>query len=162
MTQCSINSKNPANQIVSTAVTTLFNFTAAIPADNSIPQKGEGTEVLTLSITPIYSTSILEIVFNAAMAIQDTGAGDTNVVIALFQDDTADALTAKTLRLSSSGTDSLFIIYHMVSGTTSSTTFKIRGGSGTNNGGGINQNSAGSQLLGGVAETILTITEYVG
>jgi len=153
-TNNAINSSNPFIQIVSSSLGTEKNITTVIPADNTIPQNTEGDEVLTVSITPKFSTSILEITFSGWCAKGTAGF----YTVALFQDTTASALAAKCFQLSAAQSSSCLLEHVMTSGTTSSTTFKIRIGPAANNAD-VNGNSAGSQLMGGVASTILTVIE---
>lgn len=157
MTQNNINSKNPLIQIVNSNTTSLVTCSTAMPYDNTIPQNTEGTEVLTLAITPVYSTSKLEIVFSS----QGTGNGTpTSVNVALFQDSTAGALAAAAYKLESPAEGRVTFLRHiMTAGTTSSTTFKIRVGpnAGTYY---INGLTGGTRIFGGVASTRLTIKEY--
>lgn len=162
MTQCSINSKNPVLQIVSAIVTTNTLSSTVLTRDNSIPQIGEGDQFISLAITPKFSTSLLEITLTggSTTASQTIPAG-SDVTLALFQDATAAALTAKSYSLKdSSATAHHLMTYFMTSGTTSSTTFTCRIGDDSGLGGGINQVSSGTQLFDGTCTTILTITEY--
>jgi len=160
MTQNTINTTQPIIQKVVSTTASVIACTGNIPSDDSIPQIGEGTEIITATITPKTSTSILEIVFIAPM-IKDTTAGANSLIVALFQDATSNALAASS---SISGTTSAgryqYLKYVMTSGTTSSTTFRIRGGivSGTSY---INANTSGTRLMGGVSKASLTITEYL-
>lgn len=156
MTQNSINTVTRLNQFVSTSSSAVINCNTQIPYDNTIPQQTEGTEVITLSITPTISTSTLVITFSC-VGFAD-GINSSDAVIALFQDATADALAA----IHSRGNRTSFLKYIMTSGTTSSTIFKIRAGG--NNALGsywINTNDGTNGLMGGVSYATFTIEEYV-
>jgi hypothetical protein len=156
-TNNSINSSNPTLQVINSSIGTLVTCSTTIPADNSIPQQGtEGTEVLTATITPKSSTSTLRIIFSAQVA---QGSSGTLIGVALFQDATANALAAKMVGANNSGDRVLYLEHIMTSGTTSSTTFKIKvgGSSGTDY---VNGRSTG-QLMGGVSATSLIIIEYL-
>ncbi len=158
MTQNCINSSNPVLQVVSNTLLTIASQTTVMPSDNSIPQNTEGDEVLTVTITPQLSTSTLEIIFTAGSANPGTPAIFT---LALFQDSTGNALAAKSLLCgSSSRRIPAFLKHVMTSGTTSSTTFKIRCGPSSAGTTRINGTSGGTQQFGGVCQTILTVTEY--
>lgn len=129
-----------------------------MPYDDSIPQNNEGDEVLTVSITPIYSDSILEIVFSSIIT---TDATATSITVALFQDSTASALQARAysnsvLQLCRIG----FLRHIMVSGTTSATTFKIRIGPDASSAY-VNGDTLGTRLMGGISNTTLTVKEYL-
>lgn len=79
---------NPA-QIVSTISGAVQTVTAAIPFDDTIPQIGEGTEILSVSITPRSATSIMRI----TVQLQASMSVATAVYIAaLFKDADANAL----------------------------------------------------------------------
>lgn len=142
-------------QLVTTTTTALVHCTTSIPYDNTIPQNTEGDQVLTLAIIPKYSTSKLEIKFTLCGV--KTAAG--NVVVALFQDSTANALAAKAFASADQNACVADLFYVMTSGTTSSTTFKIRIGSTANS---FDVNGvANARVFGGVADTTLTIMEYL-
>jgi len=158
MTENSINTAEVLLQSVSTSTSSAVNCSTTIPADNSIPQQStEGTLVLSLSITPTYSTSILEIWFSGVVT-KDANAG--SVQVALFQDSTANALAAVSYNIAASQSDSAQLRHVMTSGTTSSTTFKIHIGSAANTVY-LNSDNAGNRRMGGVSNTCLVINEYL-
>jgi hypothetical protein len=132
-----------------------FSSTATIiPFDNTIPQNTEGAELFTLSITPKSATSKLLIVANVQATISNTGWP----AIAVFQNSTANAIAATASYVgTSTGGVTIPFAYYMTSGTTSSTTFKLRFGT---NSGTMYINSMGSsQLFGGVCISSMTISE---
>jgi hypothetical protein len=155
MTQNALNTGEVLLKSVSTSIGTLITVTGNIPQDDTIPQNTEGDQVLTLAITPTYSTSKLEIFFSGLV----TGANLKWVQVALFQDATASAINANSYNINNHS-DSCQLRHIMTSGTTSSTTFKIRVGldSGTCY---INGDAAGVQTMGGVSATNLIINEYL-
>lgn len=125
-----------------------------IPLDDTIPQNTEGAELFTLAITPTSDTNILIIesnVFNA-------GQNDQHA-IALFQDTTANALSA-SFQDNTGADQGIFLrIYHtMVAGTTSSTTFKIRGGEDGAGTFGFNGTTS-ARLFGGTTSSFIVIHE---
>ena len=129
--------------------------TTLIPFDDTIPQITEGTQFLSLAITPISATS--KLYFNIAL-INSPSIIDW-VITALFQDATANAI-ASTMQYGSVASASApgIFTYFMTSGTTSSTTFTVRAGmrlAGTTT---IN-GQAGGRLLGGTLISSITITE---
>jgi hypothetical protein len=142
-------------QVVNTTSGAVATGTTTMALDNTIPQNGEGNEVLTLAITPTSSSNylIIESVINGAVS------ADKRVIMALFQDSTAGALSAAhdMLRTTNYATQ-VSIQHYMAAGTTSETTFKIRaGGSGA---GTFTFNGAvGGRYFGGVGNAFLTITE---
>lgn len=157
MTNNSVNSKNPILQVVTATVKTLLSQTTVMPVDDTIPQITEGDEVLTATITPQFSTSILEIVFTGNSIVP---GNETRGGLALFQDSTAGALAAKSISTKLANASTYFLQHIMTSGTTSSTTFRIRYGPLTAGSSRVNGTSGGSQLMGGVGQTILKIIEY--
>ncbi len=145
------------NQIVNNQTGAVATTTTSIPNDDSIPQNTEGGEFMTLAITPASATSKLKIdvVLHCTAAV-----GTKEITVALFQDSTVNALAAM-----SNGEDlanrgrSVTFTHYMTSGTTSSTTFKVRAGMNdttelTFNGIG------GNRRMGGVMASSITITEY--
>ena len=132
--------------------------TTQIPTDDTIPQSGEGDQYMSLAITPRSATSklVINIVWQGS-----SNNGPASATAALFQDSTANALAGLTI--THAGTNYWFEIvfdHSMTSGTTSSTTFKVR----------VGPNSAqtltfnglgGARTLGGVMASSITITEVV-
>jgi len=130
--------------------------TTVMPMDDTIPQKTEGDEYMTLAITPISATNRLRIRFTGTF----TNAGSASYnSIALFQDTTAGALAAKVFgSLGNAAPNTYVLEYEMAAGTTSATTFKIRvGPSGSDT---ITFNgTGGARKLGGVLLSTMVIEE---
>lgn len=143
-------------QQVHTSLASASTITATIPVDNTIPQNSEGTELITLAITPKSATNILEIEVVIPLSVAVGGTG--TVVAALFQDTTADGLAvAQFLFINTGQTENLRIHHRMVAGTTSATTFKVRVGTTT---GTITINgAAGATLFGGISAVRMFIKE---
>ena len=145
-------------QVVNTSVTSVVTGTTAMPVDNTIPQSGEGVELITRAITPTSASN--KLLFFVSLEIKNTNTGGIQT-IALFQDSTANALAAvygKYMYASANQWPSQSFQHYMTAGTTSSTTFKIRSGqdgSGTTTLNG----QAGNRLYGGVSSSNLTIME---
>ena len=98
--------------------------TATCNYDDSIMQNTEGTEFMTLAITPTSATNKLFI-----NVLGHFNASTTNKImtVGLFQDSTADALAMQTSTESISNSPLPIPLNHfMTAGTTSSTTFKVR------------------------------------
>ena len=158
MTQNAVNITKRLVQRLSTSVGTLITCSTVIPADNTIPQNTEGTQILTLTITPTTSTSTLVIDFSSPIT---TSSSATNgPTVALFQDSTVNALAAQCLISNPLRSVGGVLRYEMTSGTTSATTFKIRVGPGSDSCF-VNGDTAGAQRDGGVSNTNLTISEYI-
>jgi hypothetical protein len=152
-----LTSSKAVIQRVYTQTGTMATGTTSIPLDNTIPQNTEGTEFMTLAITPKSSSNILEIRVLCQLAC----ATDPYMIMALFQDSTASALaTVHTYPTSSTTTVVPITLTHsMTAGTTSSTTFKIRAGQYSGNTVTFNGYGGGSYFNGTQCSGII-ITEY--
>ena len=151
----SVGSQNLV-QIVNSQTGASSTGTTRLPFDNTIPQITEGTQFLSLAITPTSATNALVITVNINAAVNAVDV----IGVALFQDSTANALAATgEYGSTANGLVNSQIIYKMTSGTTSATTFRVRlGPDGANtltfNG------SGGTGLYGGVCISSITIVEY--
>ena len=148
-------------QVVQADLDTFYSNLTNIPLDNTKPQITEGGEILTCSITPTSATSklLIDVVINAANDTANNISG-----IFLFQDSNADALRSAWSRTVAANTPmSPMVIKHfMTAGTTSSTTFRVRGGTlGATSTFQVNGGS-GVQYLGGSLISSITITEIAG
>jgi len=142
-------------QVVNTSDGALASTTTVVPRDDTIPQNTEGGEFMTLAITPTNSSNKLKIEVTG----QFSSTGANHVVMALFQDSTADALAVGSSRVSTAdGATSPSFVHYMTAGTTSSTTFKVRAGPNVAATVYFNGES-GARLFGGVYSSTITITE---
>ena len=136
--------------------------TTSMPADNTIPQNDEGDQFHSIALTPSSASNILLI----DATIQLAATTSDRVCTALFQDTTADALVANTHSNEGGTPDEQHqcrIVYKMVAGTTSSTTFKLRAGQGAGAGTVTCNGSTDTTLdgsYGGKAATTITVWEY--
>lgn len=142
-------------QVVNYQTGAVATSTATIPWDDTIPQITEGTEFMTLAVTPASATNILQI-----EVVLNLNASAVNYCIgALFQDATANALAAAAIyQEGASRAMQVKFTHRMVAGTTSATTFRVRAGTGgaatlTFNG------EVGGRKFGGVMSSSITITE---
>ena len=131
--------------------------TVIIPNDNSIPQKTEGDEYMSLAFTPVASDSTLYVEVCIHLS-HNTTLND--VIAALFIDDASNAVTASIQR---GGTQtncphSLNFLYTMTSGTTNALTFKVRAGAGGAGTTTFNGRDSGA-IFGGVLGSTIKITE---
>lgn len=130
--------------------------TTSTPIDDTIPQNTEGTEFMTLAITPTDAANELHI----QVTIMGAPAAGAWVIAALFQDTTADALAAAShYQATGDGGVTITFSHKMAAGTTSVTTFKVRVGCPS-----INfrlNGNASSRLLGGVMASSITIDEII-
>ena len=139
-------------QVKSTVYSTQTSGSTTFPLDNTIPQNTEGTELVTLSITPSNASNRLLIVGNFIIHSSAIAACGP----ALFQDSTANALSYAIQIIGAGYGAPATLVHEMAAGTTSATTFKIRVGthSGTWY---VNQTNANT--LGGAPKSVLTIFE---
>lgn len=151
-----VDARQTVVQVVNYSTGEVATGNTQIPIDDTIPQNTEGTEFMTLAITPTNASNYLKI--NTTLYIASNTAG-RSIAAALFQDTNADALAAGVQYV---GNDAVIITldmtHYMVAGTTSSTTFKVRAGPGaaatiTFNGFG------GNRKFGGIMASQMTITE---
>ena len=144
-------------QVVNVINSAVATGTTTNTLDDTIPQKTEGNEVMTLAITPTNSSNKL-IIYSEGFFTHTAGGAWANV--ALFQDTTANALSATTAGRLSLGDEGLHfsLTHYMTAGTTSSTTFKIRAG-GQDAGTMTFNGSGGTRYMGGVMASSITITE---
>mgnify|MGYP003149633286 CR=1 FL=1 len=144
-------------QQVSVTVTALVSGSTILPYDDTIPQKTEGNEMMTLAITPTNSSNKLKIDVVTYSAVNIIAGIHT---CAIFQDTTAGALAAAVHGQSGDNHPANFkFTHHMIADTTSATTFKVRVGGNTSGSLQINGTS-GARRMGGVMASSITITEY--
>lgn len=145
-------------QEVAASTASRVTCSTLIPLDDTIPQSGEGNEVITVAITPTNSANTLEIeavVFGYATPASSIPIG------ALFKDSDANAIAAATLA-GVSGDVSYFsgtLFHRQTAGSTSAQTFKLRvgGSSGTVY---VNGNNT-ARLFGGVGFTYISVREIL-
>jgi len=151
---------------VRASTNTAGSTATAMPFDDTIPQIGEGAEILNVAITPANASNILLIEYNyyASMSAPDGAA--INMTSALFQDATANAIYAQCDINRFSGDTSgaknwarsISGRFYMVAGTTSSTTFRLRAG--TSSGTYYWLSNVGSGLYSTADLATLTVTEF--
>ena len=144
-------------QVVNSQTSAVATGTATIPNDDTIPQNTEGTEFMTLAITPTSASSKLKI----DVATYICGSDTIRLTTALFQDSTANALAAVMstpgfANIGGSGPSGF--THYMTAGTTSATTFKVRIGGNSSVTVTLN-GQGGTRRFGGVASSSITITE---
>lgn len=128
-----------------------------ISYSDTIPQNTQGTEILTQVITPTNASNLLTIQVTAPVSAN----GSNRICLALFQDSTANALSATALSAANTTTmDNAVLTYEMVAGTTSPTTFHLRFGDSSANDSYLNGNSGG-RIYGGVQRATMIITETI-
>lgn len=129
--------------------------TSEIPVDDTIPQIGEGAEVLTATITPKSASSTIVV---KAHVYGTTGSTATGVIIALFRDATANAIAAS---MSRPGVDigvDVNVGCEVSAAATSATTFRLRVGS-TSSGNAVRWGGAGGRFFGDIPKVWLELVE---
>lgn len=144
-------------QTVETQSGAVATGTTVIPQDDTIPQITEGDQYLSQAITPGNASNLLLI---TAVVNLSNNNGSPYIVVALFQDATANALCASQEAPGAQAQvpTCITLRYYMTAGTTSSTTFRIRcgaDGAGTTTVNGFNA----ARKLGGVLISSLSIQE---
>ena len=128
----------------------------SIPEDDTIPQNTEGTEVMTLAITPTSATSKLHIFANAF----GSHSASTRTGIALFVDSTANALAFTGSANGGATTMHGTQLQHVLtSGSTSARTYKIRMGGMASSGTLSFNGQSGARKFGGVILSSIIIME---
>lgn len=142
-------------QVVNFQSGALATGTGIIPCDDTIPQITEGTEFMTLAITPTSATNKLKI---EVVVMLGNSAGSQAFVAALFKDSDANALAMQTQFMATlGGFVNIHFVHFMTAGTTSPITFRVRCGG--NNAGTTSFNGLGTRFYGGAASSSITITE---
>lgn len=133
-------------------------YTSMIPSDDTVPQSTEGTEVLSVSITPKSTTSLLRV--EVQLSASENGNSGSFLTAALFLNSETDARAAiqvgaqYSAPMGNNGT----MVYTMTSGSTSTKTFKVRCGLEGNASWNLNKNY-NSDTLGGTFISSITVTE---
>jgi hypothetical protein len=128
---------------------------ALIPLDNTIPQITEGTQILTLNITPRSSTSQIRLVFNGFGGV-DTGG--ISLAAAVFRLGNVNALKTVTQMVTSPNYMVILALDWIDSpASTTQQTYSIRAGTSSNIGR-MNGNTTG-QFFGGSAACTLVAQE---
>lgn len=142
-------------QVVNVQTGAMATGTGVIPWDDTIPQITEGTEFMTLAITPTSATNVLLIEVDALL-----NASNVNYLIgALFKNSDADALAAMAVyQEGASRPQPLNFKHKMTAGGASAITFKFRAG--TSGASTVTFNGeVGARKFGGIIASSITITE---
>ena len=125
--------------------------------DDTIMQNDEGTEFMSLSITPTKATNKLKI---DVFINLNHDSSNKIIVAGLFQDSTADALAQMNSAEDLSNSPLLISFTHfMTAGTTSATTFKVRAGTDAAATVTFNGRDGSNRRGGGKYASSITITE---
>lgn len=137
-----------------TPYTANADIATVIPYDDTIPQVGEGTQILTVGITPKSATNKLRVTFRGGFS----ASGALYAIAALFVNGGANAVVADAVWVQAAG--EVYIIttvYEYVPGVTTLQTLSARVGpsSGTIRANGTNA----ARRFGGVSACTLTVEE---
>jgi hypothetical protein len=135
--------------------TTNANLTTVIPLDDTIPQNTEGTQIISVALTPKATTSRVRLRFQGVFSIGQAANG----TVAIFSSASANALTASTQSVTTTDLNFPLICEHeYVPGTTSALTFTVRVGptAGTMR---MNGSPNFGRYFGGVAKATLVVEE---
>lgn len=148
----------PSGSVVNSVTATYSanaDLTTPIPADDTIPQNTEGTEIVTASLAPGSTSNKIRVRFSA---YGSTSTGPNNLIAALFIDSGASAVRTMQARVASANdTVALVLEYEYTPASTSSITYRIRVG-GSANTARLNGNTSG-RTFGGSAGAVLTVEE---
>lgn len=142
------------NNLVST--TTRSTITAQIPLDDTIPQIGEGTELLSGSLTPKSTTSRVRVL----CVVPFSGNATLNVVGALFLNGGSNAVAGTVFSVNSNGFFHILSLeYEHVPGATTAQTYALRIGPGSASS--VYINGQATRFLGGVMAATMSIEELL-
>ena len=143
-------------QVVNVMKGTMVTGTTVMLADDTIPQNDEGIELMTLAVTPTHASN--KLLIEVVVASLDNGNANY-LFTALFQDSTSNALAScGGIHMPADGARNISFSHYMTTGTTSSTTFKVRAGC---NGSGTTtfNGRTGATRMGGTLASSITISE---
>ena len=154
-----------AGEVIQTVYTTNSTATASsavIPPDGTIPQSGEGVQLMSQAITPKLASSKIRV--SAVVHIGSSAGPDA--VIALFKDAGADALSVSYAGLSGTGSGenvALTLRYYENAVDTTSRTYALRFGPDSTGAIYANAIEAGTAPFGaGMLVSSLTVEEIAG
>lgn len=139
--------------------TTNADLTTVIPLDDTIPQSTEGTQILSVTITPKATTSKIKLTL---FVNGSTATAAAKLIAAIFRDATANAIFAAAA-INQNNADmgaALNVVYVDAPATTSAVTYKVRVGANTGTAR-VNGTTAG-RLFGGVSACHLIAEEIAG
>lgn len=134
------------------------NLSSVIPYDDSIPQKTEGTQIISLNVVTTTATQRVQLTFSSFCTMDSSG----EVVGAIFQGSASDAIQAAAVRLGVNTwpDPTSFVIppVDVLIGSATTTAFAVRVGPTTGN---CRFNgTASARLFGGIAAATLTAIVY--
>jgi hypothetical protein len=100
------------------------DLTTVIPADDTIPQNTEGTEIISVTLTPTSASSRVRLRFRGQFALTSGGSG----VAAVFSSASANALAATIAEATANNARQIDCEWEYVPGVTTALTFTVRVG----------------------------------
>lgn len=139
------------------ALRTIDNSSGLIPSDDTIPQVGEGTQLLSLTYTPKSATSRLRL-----RSYMYATAGNSAVIsCAHFRDGAANAVASGwSIAQAASWAIPVMVEREIATGSIAPTTITMRVGVSAAGQGFYLNGSGGSRLHGGATQSTLSIEEY--
>jgi len=144
--------------IASTAAHLPIPNSARIPGDDSMPQQSEGTEILTVSITPKSAASLLRIQVDLPL-IQLPVSVALTAIASLYRDATADPIRSKAIPFAGAENQPLGMVAEVIAGSMAATSFKLRIGPVENYSLYLHGGSGG-RLFGGALTSLLIVDEF--
>lgn len=139
-------------------IATVVTCSTVMPIDDSIPQNSEGTEVVTVSITPDHDDSEIEITVNAC----GSTSGSMFVGAAVFQDTVPDAISGSPAVEQTTGANQKWQLswsFKVAAASTVARTYKLRVGPSSAGSVYVNGANGGTRILGGAMKTTITARE---
>ena len=109
--------------------TTHTQYNSTIPADNTIPQNTEGSEIFNVSHTPTNANNYIRV--KAVIGYCHDSSTASFITAALFKDSGANAVAVQTrfVNISTNNDGQIVIDYRVLAGSTSAATWRLRMGS---------------------------------
>lgn len=142
-------------QRVVTATSSIVSGAPTTPLDNSIPQVTEGLEYLAVTITPKDASNIL--VVSATVFFSVTNAA--TITAHLHRASSADAISAVSSYTSLNANNTVSLTHSFVANTVAAVPIQLRMGPNTASALRLNADNSGVQLYGGVAGSMISVTE---
>lgn len=158
MTALAVRNALPARAYAE--LTTSATLSTVIPFDDTIPQNTEGTQILSVSITPKSASSRIRVRFQCTFVV---GSATVGAIAALFQDSIASAIAATFKYSDVAATDSkaaLVLEFEHAPALAVAITYAIRIGASSGNLS-INGSAVATRVLGGAARATLVVEEIL-
>ncbi|MGJ7484348.1 hypothetical protein ACSFA2_03765 [Variovorax sp. LT2P21] len=131
-------------------------FTGIIPLDNTIPQIGEGDQILSLSFTPKSVTNKLRLRFRATASVTNLN----NVIAAIFVGTGANAVAAAVYTNAAPNYFGQLVLEAEVPvGTSGAITIQVRMGLSSAGTYGLNDQAGSGPIFGGATAATLVVEE---